>query len=153
MKQIIIEAAGIEVKAAYETERKRNPNSILISTIPGQLPCKQIFFLKWQPDANDSILRQSIVDFMWNVIQNVISHKYTSIAFPAIGCGKHGCSVDIVVKTMVKEIKNHLKTRNLPLTVKFVIQPEQQHVYDEFCKQVLVSEEGKASTSLLMTMT
>ncbi|CAF1037008.1 unnamed protein product [Didymodactylos carnosus] len=149
LKQSIIKAAGIEVKTAYETESKNNPNSILISTLPSQLPCKRIFFLKWQPDANDAIFRQSIVDFIWNVMQNVISYNYTSIAFPAIGCGKHGCSVDIVVKTMVKEIKNQLKIRNLSLTVKFVIEPEQQNVYDEFCTQVLGSEEAASEKSVV----
>ncbi|CAF3954954.1 unnamed protein product [Rotaria sordida] len=97
----------------------------------------------WEPDADDSILRQSIIDFIWNIIQNVISCNYTSIACPAIGCGGYGCSVDIVVKTIVQEIKNQLKTRNLALTVKFVIRPEQQNIYDEFCKQVLASEEER----------
>ncbi|CAF4014160.1 unnamed protein product [Rotaria magnacalcarata] len=143
LKQAIIEAAGPEVKAAYETEYKNYPNAILISTIPGKLPCKRIFFLKWQPNPDDSKLRQSIVDFIWTVIQNVISHNYTSIAFPAIGCGKHGCSVDIIVKTMVQEIKKQLEMRDFSLTVKFMIQPEQQSIYDEFCKQVLTSEKAQ----------
>ncbi|CAF4944171.1 unnamed protein product, partial [Rotaria sp. Silwood1] len=128
----IIEAAGDEVETAYGIEYGRNPNSILISTPPGKLSCQRIFFLKWEPDADDSILRQSIIDFIWNIIQNVISYNYTSIACPAFGCGGYGCSVDIVVKTMVQEIKNQLKTRNLSLTVKFVIRPEQQNIYDEF---------------------
>ncbi|CAF3764081.1 unnamed protein product [Rotaria sp. Silwood1] len=148
LTQTIIEAAGDEVKTTYETESKRNPNSILISTPPGQLSCRRIFFLKWKPDADDSILRQSIIDFIWNVIQNIISCNYTSVAFPAIGCGGYGCSVDIVVKTMVREIKNQLKTRNLSLTVKFVIQPEQQNIYDEFCKQVLASKKELVEKSV-----
>ncbi|CAF2747523.1 unnamed protein product [Rotaria sp. Silwood2] len=148
LQQTIIEAAGNEVKTAYETEYRRNPNSILISTPPGQLSCQRIFFLKWKPNVDDSILRQSIVDFIWTVIQNVISYNYTSVAFPAIGCGGYGCSVDIVVKTMVREIKNQLKTRNLSLTVKFVIQPEQKNIYDEFCKQVLASEEVAFGTAV-----
>ncbi|CAF3262026.1 unnamed protein product [Rotaria sp. Silwood2] len=144
----IIEAAGDEVKTAFEIEYKRNPNSILISTPPGKLSCQRIFFLKWEPDADDSKLRQSIIDFVWNIIQNVISYKYTSIACPAIGCGGYGCSVDIVIKTLVQEIKNQLKTRNLSLTVKFVIRPEQQNIYDEFCKQVLASEEEAVKISI-----
>ncbi|CAF1074783.1 unnamed protein product [Rotaria sordida] len=143
LQDTIIKAAGDEVETAYEIEYRCNPNSILISTPPGKLPCQRIFFLRWEPDADDSILRQSIIDFIWNIIQNVISCNYTSIACPAIGCGGYGCSVDIVVKTIVQEIKNQLKTRNLALTVKFVIRPEQQNIYDEFCKQVLASEEGK----------
>ena len=74
-----------------------------------------------------------------------MAHNYTSIAFPAIGCGKHGCSIDIVAKTMVKTMKEQLADRKLSLLVKFVIEPDQQNVYDEFCKQVLMSNEGKGS--------
>lgn len=79
----------------------------------------------------------------------MISYKFTSLAFPALGCGKHGCSVDIVVKTLVKEMKNQLTMRNLPLTVKFVIQPDQQNIYDEFCKQLLTIQDGIVKIFLL----
>lgn len=79
-----------------------------------------------------------------------MAYNYTSIAFPAIGCGKHGCSVDIVVKTMVKEMKKQLADRKLSLVVKFVIEPDQQNVYDEFCKQVLASNESKGSVFRLI---
>lgn len=72
-----------------------------------------------------------------------MSHNFRSIAFPAIGCGKHGCSVKTVVKTMVEEMKKQLIQRNQNWTVKFVIQPNQGDVYDEFCKQVLKTEDGK----------
>ncbi|CAF3470720.1 unnamed protein product [Rotaria sp. Silwood2] len=149
LKDTIIRTAGEEVKTAYDNEYKSNPKSTLISTLPGRLACKRIFFLQWKPDKDEAVLRQSIIDFVWTVIQNVISHNYTSIAFPAIGCGKHGCSVDIVVKTMAKEIKNQLSMRNLPLKVKFVVQLEQQNVYDEFCKQVLITPAGKATFFLI----
>ncbi len=127
---------------AYNTEYQNNSNAILISTPPGTLPCKRIFFVKWEPATDEAILRQSLVDLIWTVIQNMIAYKFTSLAFPAIGCGKHGCSVDSVVKTLVKEVKNQLTMRGLPLTVKFVIQPGQQNIYDEFCKQVLTSQDG-----------
>jgi hypothetical protein len=122
---------------------------LIISTPPGQLPCKRIFFLKWEPDVNEDVLRQSIVDFISNVIQNAKSYNFTSIAFPAIGCGEHGCSVDIVVKTMVREITNQLTMRKLPLTVKFVVPPKQQNIYDEFCKVVLASQQGIVKILLL----
>jgi hypothetical protein len=69
-----------------------------------------------------------------------MSYNFTSIAFPAIGCGEHACSVDIVVKTMVREMKKQITTRKLPWTVKFIIQPNQQNVYDEFCKHLISSE-------------
>ncbi|CAF3807161.1 unnamed protein product [Rotaria sp. Silwood1] len=141
LKQAIIKVAGDEVQKAYNAEYKNNPNAIVISTPPGTLPCKRIFFVKWQPDMDETILQQSLVDLIWTVIQNVISYKFTSLAFPAIGCGKHGCSVGVVVKTMVKEMKAQLTMRNLPLVVKFVIHPDQQNIYDEFCKQLLTTED------------
>ncbi len=149
LKKAIIKVAGDEVQTAYDAEYQNNPNDILISTPPGTLPCKRIFFVKWQPAKDETILRQSIVDLMWTVIQNVISYKFTSLAFPAIGCGQHGCSVDVIVKTMVKEMKNQLTMRNLALTVKFVIQPNQQNIYDEFCKQVLATQDGIVKNSFL----
>jgi O-acetyl-ADP-ribose deacetylase (regulator of RNase III) len=82
------------------------------------------------------------------VMQHLIQYNFTSIAFPAIGCGEHGCSIDVIVKTMVNEIKNQLIMRNLPLTVKFIIQPNQQNIYDEFCKQVLATQNSKFSSFL-----
>ncbi|CAF4324757.1 unnamed protein product, partial [Rotaria sordida] len=72
-------------------------------------------------------------------MQNVISCNYTSIAFPAIGCGKHDCSVDIVVKTMIREVKKQIEIRNLSCLVKFIIEPYRQNIYDEFCKQLFSS--------------
>jgi len=101
-----------------------------------------LFFLKWEPNKDPDILRQSIIDLIWNLIQNVSSHNFTSIAFPAIGCGEHACSVDVVVKTMVREMKQQITNRKLPWTVKFIVQPNQQNVYDEFCKQLLSSDDS-----------
>ncbi|CAF3599514.1 unnamed protein product [Rotaria sp. Silwood1] len=105
LKQILLEAEGKEVENAYDEEAKNNPPSSIISTLSGQLPGKRIFFLKWEPNTNPETLKQSIIDLIWNVIQNTTSYKFTSIAFLAIGCGEHACPVHIVVKTMVKEMK------------------------------------------------
>ncbi|CAF3325966.1 unnamed protein product [Rotaria socialis] len=138
----IINAAGKESQLAYEMEITNHPNSALIAIPSGSLSCKKIFFVKWEPNDNEEILRQSLIDLISIVVQNVISHKFTSIAFPAIGCGKHACSVDIVVQTMVYEMKKHLIQRKLSWRVKFVVNANQENVYDEFCKQVLTTEDG-----------
>jgi O-acetyl-ADP-ribose deacetylase (regulator of RNase III) len=69
-----------------------------------------------------------------------------SIAFPAIGCGQHGCSVEIVVNTFVLEMKKQLINRSLPWKVKFIVQPDQQNIYDEFCKQALTTHDGNLRT-------
>lgn len=130
------------MRKAYNVEYEKNPNSLLLSTPAGALPSKRIFFVKWEPDKNDAKLRQSLVDLVWTVIQNVMAHKFTSLAFPAIGCGQYACSVDIVVKTLARQMKEQLSQRDLQLTVRFVIESSQQNVYDEFCKQVLATQEG-----------
>ncbi len=131
---------------AYNAKLDNDPNSLLIATPPGSLSCEQIFFVKWQPDADDELLRQSLADMIIAVVQSAKFYQFTSIAFPAIGCGLHGCSVGTVVETMVLEMKRLLIKRCLPWTVRFVIQPGQQNIYDEFCKQVLTTQDGKRKT-------
>lgn len=103
LKRALLKAAGIVAQAAHSKEHENNRNALIISIPPGDLPCKRIFVLKWNPHKDQDILQQSIVDFISNVIQIVQLHQFTSIAFPAIGCGGHACSVNAVVKTMVKE--------------------------------------------------
>ncbi|CAF5140656.1 unnamed protein product, partial [Rotaria sp. Silwood1] len=140
LRQALIKAAGYQVEHAYNQAYEDNPSSLIISTPSGELPCKRIFFIKWKPNKDPEILQQSIIDLIWNVMQNVISCNYTSIAFPAIGCGKHACSVDIIVKTMIREMKKQMETRQLLCLVKFMIEPNQENVYDEFCKQLFSSD-------------
>lgn len=140
MRHILLKAAGDQAQTAYAKEQTKNPNAAVIITPPGHLQCKKIFFFKWEPNKDKNILRQSIANLISNVVQQVHSQRYTSIAFPALGCGEHACSVDIVVKTIVTEMKQQMETNKLPWTVKFVIHPSQQNVYDEFCKQVLSSD-------------
>ncbi|CAF3180149.1 unnamed protein product [Rotaria sp. Silwood2] len=142
LKSAIMEAAGDDIQSFYDDELNYNQCSLLIPTPPGDLPCETIFFIKWKPNDDEAILQQSIVDFVSNAIQNMISYGFNSIAFPAMGCGDYGCSVVLVVKTLIKEVKNQLLKRKLPLKVIFVVQPDSVNVYDEFCKQALKSSEG-----------
>ena len=138
----ILKAAGNQTEMAYNTEQKSNPNAKLISTSAGALPSKRIFFVKWQPDKDDAKLTQSLIDLILTVIHSAMAYKLTSLAFPAIGCGKYGCPVDTIVKTLVKGMEHQLSSKDLHLTVKFVIHSDQQGIYDAFCKQVLKKQEG-----------
>lgn len=147
----MLSAAGEQARTAYSKERKANPNSLIISTPPGYLHCNKIFFLNWEPDRDDDLLRQSIIDMISNVVQSAHAHKFTSLAFPAIGCGDYACSVDIVVKTMVREMKRHLEQRKLAWMVKFIIHPSQQNVYDEFCRQLLTSDHSASTHKIPST--
>ena len=142
LREEIIRKGGIEVQNAFDIHFSNNPNAMLIITPPGHLPCRKIFFLKWQPNANDDILRQSLKDLISTIVHNVESHKFTSMAFPAIGCGKHDCSLEVVAETLIQEMKTYLIKRNLSWIVKFIVQPDQQTVYDEFCRQLLSTRDG-----------
>ncbi len=142
MLQIILIEAGKEVYEFYEKEKNSNPNCLLISTPPGNLLCKRIFFIKWKPDENENILRQSINDFIWNVIQNVLSYQYESIAFPPIGCGHSNISTQIIIQTLINQLIYQIKNRNLSLTIKFVILPDEHTIYQEFSQQLLTSGQG-----------
>lgn len=115
---------------------------MLISTGPGSLSCQTVLFVRWQPSRDDSGLRRSITSLISNVIAHAAQLHYKSIAIPAIGCGNHDCSIDIVVETMVTTVKTELARSTMVLTVIFVIQPEKQTVYDEFCKHLFTSNQG-----------
>ncbi|CAF1378181.1 unnamed protein product [Rotaria sp. Silwood1] len=145
LKKIIMNAAGDKAKLMYNTEYKKNPNSPLISIPSCQLACNRIFFIKWQPDKNLAILRKSITDFVSIVIQNTIAYQFSSIALPIIGCGQHGCPVNLMAKTMIAEIKKQLTISNVPMIVKFIVEPEREHVYQTFCKQIEATQEGNST--------
>lgn len=142
LRQIVLIEAGEEIYHIYEKERNSNPNSLLISTPGGNLLCKRIFFLKWNPDENISILRQSISDFVLNVIQNVQSYQYNSIAFPPIGCGHSNISTDIIIQTFIQQLIFQIKTRNLSLIIKFVILPDDKQLYQLFSQQMSKPEQS-----------
>jgi hypothetical protein len=52
---------------------------------------------------------------------------------------------------MVREMKQQIENRKLPWTVKFIVHPSQQNVYDEFCKQVLSSDHASDDYQLPST--
>ncbi|UJR24224.1 hypothetical protein I4U23_027191 [Adineta vaga] len=145
--QSILKAAGLSVERVYNTELQNHPNAILIETPGGFLHCKRIFMVKWEPNSNTEILQYSLMDLISTVIQATNSHKFTSIAFPAIGCGNLACSVDLVVETMVYEMKKCLIQRKLSWTVKFIVEPNQQNIYDEFWTQISKRQDGLHNAS------
>ncbi|CAF4405980.1 unnamed protein product, partial [Rotaria magnacalcarata] len=137
LQKAILDAAGEESQRAYDKELKTHPNATLFTLPSGTLPCKKIFLVTWMPDKDEKVLQRSVTDLIYTVVLNTQQHNFTSIALPAIGCGKIGCSMEIVVKTMVHAMKANLMERSLPWKVKFVVETTQAKVYEEFCKQLL----------------
>ncbi|CAM2721829.1 unnamed protein product [Rotaria socialis] len=141
LKQLIIIEGGEQVYESYEKENKLNPNSLLISCPSGNLLCKRIFFVKWNPNENEFILQQSINDFINILIQNLLSYNYKSIALPLIGSNHKNISTPIVIKTIINQFIYQIKSRNLSINIKFIILPDQDQIYQEFYQQLLHSHE------------
>ena len=108
----------------------------MIVTSSGDLHCKQIFFIQWKSATNEQTLRESFVDLISMIVQNMKKFHHTSIALPAIGCAQDDCSVGIIAKILVREMARQLIHRNLSWRMKFVIDPRDKHVYIQFCEQL-----------------
>ncbi|CAF1427010.1 unnamed protein product, partial [Rotaria sordida] len=142
LKNAILDAAGPVARTAYNAELRKDPQPILISIPSGELPCKKIFLIKWRPTHDEGQLRKSIADFVSNAMKYVIEHGFTSVAFPAIGCGDHQCSTELVITTMVKEMIYQIQTQKVLLLVKIIVQAERQDIYEAFCKEIPAVKPG-----------
>ncbi len=88
LRKAILKAAGPTIETAYANAQRENPSTGIIITSAGQLLCQKILFLPWNPNADLSILQQSLKDFVNNAIRCAINHHFRSIAFPAVGMTK-----------------------------------------------------------------
>jgi hypothetical protein len=123
------------MKTSYETQLKTNPSTPVIAiAASGQIASKAVYFLPWQPNSDSALLCKSIEQFVSNAMEKVATENYRSVAFPAIGCGQHQCSISTVAQTSVNEA--HRQLAKHPMSVSFVIQPQRTDIYDEFQKQI-----------------
>jgi O-acetyl-ADP-ribose deacetylase (regulator of RNase III) len=88
LRKAILKAAGPVIETEYADAQKANPSNGIIVTSAGQLSCKKIFFLPWNPSSDLSVLKKSLKDFVNNGIQYAINHSFRSIGFPAVGMTK-----------------------------------------------------------------
>jgi hypothetical protein len=98
------------------------------------------------------VLKGSIEKFVSDAIQKAAQKNYQSISFPAIGCGKYGCSIDFIAQTMIQEADRQLLKHSI--SVLFVIQPDRMDIYDEFHKQIqlLQSQQSAGGVEAMSTM-
>ena len=123
------------MEATFDAELEKNPDATVIDvSAGGQLSSKRVYFLPWEIDSDDSVLRKSIKTFVRNAIRRVVLKGYHTIAFPAIGCGQLGCPINVVAEVMVQEA--HYLSQTHGISVVFVIQPNKNDVYNEFQKQI-----------------
>jgi hypothetical protein len=137
---------------SYNAELNKNSKASVIAVkAEGQLASKQIYFLPWKVNSDTSILQQSIEKFVSDAIEKAAKEGYQSIAFPAIGCGKYGCSISLVAQAMVEEADRQLLKHGI--LVLFVIQPERTDIFDEFQKQIhlLQSQQSAGGVEAIST--
>ncbi len=146
LRENILKAGGDSVRLAYDTQLKNNPgNSLIIVATNNQLPSKQIYFLPWKQHQEGNALGNSLKNFVSTAIEQAVAANYRSIAFPAVGCGKFGCSVSIVAEAMVKEARQRMVKH--PISISFIIQPQRTDIYDEFRKQIGSSQQNEQSSN------
>jgi hypothetical protein len=80
------------------------------------------------------------------IATNDRSATIQSIAFPAIGCGKYSCNSNFVAKTLIMAVAYELEQQpSLQLNVYFVIQQNQQTIFDVF-RNELITLKNNGST-------
>lgn len=135
MFESICQAGGSFVSDSYDTALKKySKDSIIAVKASGKLASKQIYFLSWKASCDTTILRKSIEKFVSDAIEKAAQENYRTIAFPAIGCGRIGCSISLVAQAMIEEADRQLSIHSI--SVLFVIQADRMDIYDEFQKQI-----------------
>jgi len=143
----ILEKAGPSVKQEYTEAAKLSPSEPF-ETNSGQLSCRKLLFLPWNTDQrSQEAFYQSIRNFVTKAVQHAIKAHHTSIAFPAIGCGKFNFDKNVIANEMLVEAQKQLLTANVLLQIIFVILPEKNDVYEAFQAKLESLQKGKIETN------
>ncbi|CAF2651673.1 unnamed protein product [Rotaria sp. Silwood2] len=128
----ILKKAGESVKKEYNAAANRSSLEPL-EIDSGQLLCRKLLFLTWQINqTSQEAFYQSIRNFVSKAVQHAIKAHHTSIAFPAIGCGKYNFDKNIVANEMLIEAQTQLLSANVLLQINFVILPTENDVFNIF---------------------
>ncbi|UJR19491.1 hypothetical protein I4U23_022620 [Adineta vaga] len=128
LRESVLRAAGPYVQRAYAQAIRTIPNNEMIVLECSNLPCQRILFLPWIPDQKIIFTEQTIQNFLSTAVKYVLNENYTSVAFPAIGCGQYGCDVDFIARTMI----NHIKIESYPLNITITICPKFHNIFNAF---------------------
>lgn len=128
----ILSKAGPSVQQEY-TNATASSQPDLYEIYGRNLKCRKILFKSWGfRDKTSKAFYQSIRQFVRHSVQCAIKHQHTSIASPAIGCGKINANKNSVAKEMLFEAQQRLLAANVLLQIIFVILPHQKNVFDIF---------------------
>ena len=139
--QALLKAAGEKTEKTFREKYAENPNALLIYVPGGALKCERLFFFKWVPDRDEKMFEQSLIDLIVNLVQNVLSFGYHSVSFPAIGCGEYQVNSAMLIRTLVRTMKEEVRRRNLSnWKVRFVLQAHQEDLFQQFIEEIQSNE-------------
>jgi O-acetyl-ADP-ribose deacetylase (regulator of RNase III) len=139
--------AGPSVKQEYAAIDK----SLLqgpLETNAGHLKCRKILFQPWliNRETNEAFY-QSIRDFVAQAVEHAIKHQHTSIAVPAIGCGKINADKNAVAREMLYEVQRQLLAANVLPQIIFVILPYEKELFQVFRTQLAHLQNGQLESN------
>ena len=110
----ILAKAGNAVTNKFNNEmQKREGQDYAFHTTGGDLLCRQLLFLPWLAEKlDDQAARRSIHTFFSTAIQYAIEHRQTSLAFPALGCGKLEYDPNMIAEVILDETQPEYTDRS-----------------------------------------
>jgi hypothetical protein len=128
-------AGGSAISTAYEAQSKKASSDAVISIEAcGLLACRRVYFLPWKPTSDHVANQKSLQKFVADAVNKAVQDKYQSVAFPAVGCGKHDLSISSVALAMCEEARRQSFATGISIV--FVIQAERTDIYDAFQEQI-----------------
>ncbi|CAF1338952.1 unnamed protein product, partial [Adineta ricciae] len=128
LRESVLRAAGPHIQRAYAQAKRTKSHDEMIALECSNLPCQRILFLPWTPDEKLIFTEQTIKTFLSKAVKYVLDENYTSVAFPAIGCGQYGFDADFIARAMI----NHIKTESYPLNITITICPKFHNIFQAF---------------------
>lgn len=131
----ILQEAGLEMEKELDRQVKLSSGTELVLVTEGfKLSCRYVFHVLWH--VNHS-MHLTLKDAIKNCLRKCLQTSAHSISFPALGTGKIGVEKYIAAQTMLSEVLTFAEEHpKKPLTVKFVIFPEDREIYNAFCAEM-----------------
>lgn len=129
--------AGPEIQTELNVAIDENPKSTLLITPAGDLLSKVILFSTWLPTSDEPALTKSTADFIFGVFSHMILYNFTSVAFSTLGFEHFPCSIELLSKMLIEQMKLQLIRTNRPFHVKIMVEPNQTDIYTALSQQML----------------
>ena len=94
----------------------------------------------------------SIEKFLADAIRKGVEDYHQSIAFPVIGCGKIGHSIDVISQVLIEEADRHRQLLKHRISVLFVSESGRTDIYDRFQQQIFSLESFEDVQSVSITV-